>query len=74
MILKIKNIKTGRASKGVPIEDVIYRQDEIEFEFGNQDEDDFETVTYGDFLYFGEDFEVLLEENGKIIEKILSEQ
>lgn len=32
MIMKIKNKETGRMSEAVSIEDVILRQDEIEFE------------------------------------------
>ena len=35
MVMKIKNEETGRISEAVSIEDVILRQNEIEFEFRN---------------------------------------
>ncbi len=33
MVMKIKSKKTGRLSEAISLEDVILRQDEIEFEF-----------------------------------------
>lgn len=63
MIMKIKNMENGRLSKGVAIEDVIYNQSEIEFNFGNFDDEDYETITYNDFLYFQDNFEVIIEDD-----------
>lgn len=65
VMIKIKNKKNGRISKEVTIKDVIFNQDEIEFEFGNYNDDNYETVTYSDFLYFQEDFEVIIENDNK---------
>lgn len=56
-------MENGRLSKGVAIEDVIYNQSEIEFNFGNFDDEDYETITYNDFLYFQDNFEVIIEDD-----------
>lgn len=63
MIMIIKNRENGRLSKEVAIEDVIYNQSEIEFELGDFNDEDYETITYNDFLYFQDDFEVIIEDD-----------
>lgn len=56
-------MENGRLSKGVAIEDVIYNQSEIAFDFVNFDDEDYETITYNDFLYFRDDSEVIIEDD-----------
>ncbi len=52
MIMKIKNTENRRLPKGVKKEEVIYNQSEIEFNFGDFDNEDCETITYNDFFVF----------------------
>lgn len=50
--------ETGRESKKVKLDDVIYNQNEIEFEFGEYGEEDYETLPYKDFLFSRNDYDV----------------
>lgn len=52
--------ETGQESKGVAIEDLIFNQQEIEFEFGEFGDEDFATLPYKDFLFFQDDYEVVV--------------
>ena len=52
--------ETGQESKGIAIEDLIFNQQEIEFEFGEFGDEDFATLPYKDFLFFQDDYEVVV--------------
>ena len=51
--LKIKDKETGMVSEPVPIEDVIFNQSEIEFDF----KEDETSLPYNDFLFYQDDYE-----------------
>ena len=51
--------RTRSKSKMVSIEDVIFYQNSIEFEF-----EDGSTLPYNDFLFFQEDYEVVIRVRG----------
>lgn len=55
VFIRLKDNITGIESKKVSIEDLIYNQDEIEFEFLNA-----ESLPYKDFLFFKDDYEVII--------------
>ena len=55
VVMYIIDRETRDTSKPVPIEDVIYDQNEIEFEF-----DDGGSLPYSDFLFYQEDYEVVV--------------
>lgn len=52
---------TKRISNRIPLKDVIYNQNEIEFEFGEFGTEEYETLPYKDFLFWSDDYEVVLE-------------
>lgn len=54
---KENRIKSDR----IPLKDVIYNQNEIEFEFGEFGTEEYATLPYNDFLFFSNDYEVILE-------------
>ena len=54
---KEKRIKSDR----VPLKEVIYNQNEIEFEFGEYGTEEYATLPYNDFLFWQGDYEVCLE-------------
>lgn len=64
VFIRLKDKETGKESQEVSIEDVIYNQYEIEFEFGNYEDDDYETLPYKDFLFFQDDYEVIVRIEG----------
>lgn len=51
----IKDAKTGQKSKPVIIDEIIFSQDEVEFEFN-----DGTTLPYNDFLFFQEEYQVII--------------
>lgn len=53
--------ETRKKSNRVSLKDVIYHQNEIEFEFGEFGTEEYETLPYNDFLFFSNDYEVILE-------------
>ena len=57
--------ETCQKSKRVPLKEVIYNQNEIEFEFGDFEEEDYATLPYNDFLFFSQDYEVIIEIDSK---------
>lgn len=53
LFLRIIDKKTKIASEEIPLEDIIFYQTDIEFNFSNGD-----TLPYDDFLYFRDDYEI----------------
>ena len=58
--IKLKENKTGMVSMPVPIENVIFAQNEIEFGFWNEDKTSCNTITYDYFLLNQDDYEVVV--------------
>ena len=52
--IQLRDKETGQKSNRVKLEDIIYNQGEIEFEF-----EDNETLSYKDFLFFRNDYEII---------------
>lgn len=50
--IMLKDKKTNRISKKVKLEEIIYNREGVEFEFGNYDDEDYETLPYTDFLFY----------------------
>lgn len=58
--IKLKERKTGEESNPVSIENVIFDQSEIEFDFWNEDKTSCNTVPYNYFLLNQDDYEVIV--------------
>lgn len=63
--IRIKDIETGKESEPVAIEDVIFNQRDIEFVFPDYDEYGEATLPYTDFLFYQEEYEVIVKIEGK---------
>lgn len=59
VFIRIKDKNTNIESNEVPIEDLIYNQNEIEFRF-LENELDYTTLPYDDFLYYQDEYEVIV--------------
>ena len=59
VVMYIVNRETGAKSEEVPIEDVIYDQHGIEFNF-----DDDTTLPYSDYLFYCDEFETVVKVKG----------
>lgn len=62
--IRLKDKETGKESKEIDMFDLIYNQHDIEFEFGDIDDDDFGTLPYKDFLFFQNDYDVIVKVKG----------
>ena len=56
VFIRIKDKETGYESSEVTIEDLIYNQNEIAFEFI----EDSSALPYKDFLFYQDDYEVIV--------------
>lgn len=59
VFIRIKDKNTNIESNEVPIEDIIYNQNEIEFRF-SENKLDYTTLPYDDFLYYQDEYEVIV--------------
>lgn len=60
VFIRLKDKETNQESKEVSIEDIIFNQKDIEFEFGKYGEEDYGTLPYKDFLFFQDDYAVIV--------------
>lgn len=60
VFIRLKDKETKQESKEITIEELIYNQNDIEFKFGNYEDEDFNVLPYKDFLFFQEDYEVIV--------------
>lgn len=58
--ISLFDLETRKLSKRVPLKDVVYNQSDIEFVFPS-DEIGEETLPYDDFLFYRQDYQVILE-------------
>lgn len=59
VFIKLEDKKTGEISQEVSIRDLIFNQSDIEFEFKDI-EIGSTTLPYNDFIFYQEDFEVIV--------------
>ena len=64
--VSLYNKETKQYSKPVDIFDVIYNQHTIEFEFGEYDDDNYGTLPYKDFMFFQDQYDLILNIDGEI--------
>lgn len=68
IFIKLVDKESGQVSNEVPLTDVIFNQSEIEFQFWDEQLDDYATLPYNDFLFFQDDYDVVIricDEEGK---------
>lgn len=59
IFIQLKDKTNGRKSNRIRLEDIIFNSDEIEFEFGKYDNENYETLPFKDFLFYKDDFELI---------------
>ncbi len=60
VFIRLKDKGTGLESQEVAIENIIFEQSEIEFDFWNDDKTECNTLPYNDFLFYKDDYEVIV--------------
>lgn len=76
--IRLKDKKNGCLSREVSIEDIILNQYEVEFEFPNYIDEyvgvmEIATLPYKDFLFFQNDYEVIIDEHTPIVVEVNEE-
>ena len=56
--LYITDLETNKDSKEINITDLLFLNDNLEFEFGNYEDEDYGTLPYKDFKFFMNDYSV----------------
>lgn len=59
VFIRLIEKETGLESNEVSIEELIYNQHDIEFKFPDE-ELEYTTLSYNDFLFYQEDYEVIV--------------
>lgn len=60
VFIRLKEKETGLESNEISIEELIFNQSDIEFDFWNKTKTDVETLPYKDFLFYQNDYEVIV--------------
>lgn len=60
VFVRLKDKRSGQESKEVTVEDIIFNQYDIEFQFGDYEDEDYGTLPYKDFLFFRDEYEVIV--------------
>ena len=60
VFIKLIDKQSGQVSNEVPLSDIIFNQNEIEFQFWDEQLDDYATLPYSDFLFFQDDYDVVV--------------
>ena len=64
--VRLYDKETKQYSKPVDIYNVIYRQRDIEFEFGEYGDDEYGTLPYNDFIFFQDQYDLIVNVDGEI--------
>lgn len=60
VFIRLKEKETGIESDEISIEELIFNQSDIEFDFWNKTKTDVNTLPYKDFLFYQNDYEVIV--------------
>lgn len=56
IFIQIRDKEKSKISNAISLQDIVYRQNEIEFEFG-----EYETLSYKDFLFYKDNYDLLVQ-------------
>ena len=61
IFIQIRDKEKSKISNATSLQDIVYRQNEIEFEFGEQGTEEYETLSYKDFLFYKDNYDLLVQ-------------
>lgn len=61
IFIQIRDKETSKISNAISLQDIVYRQNEIEFEFGEYGTEEYETLSYKDFLFYKDNYDLLVQ-------------
>jgi hypothetical protein len=61
IFIQIRDKEKSKISNAINLQDIVYRQNEIEFEFGEYGTEEYETLSYKDFLFYKDNYDLLVQ-------------
>lgn len=61
IFIQIRDKETSKISNAISLQDIVYKQNEIEFEFGEYGTEEYETLSYKDFLFYKDNYDLLVQ-------------
>lgn len=61
IFIQIRDKEKSKISNVISLQDIVYRQNEIEFEFGEYGTEEYETLSYKDFLFYKDNYDLLVQ-------------
>lgn len=61
IFIQIRDKETSKISNAISLQDIVYKQNEIEFEFGEYGIEEYETLSYKDFLFYKDNYDLLVQ-------------
>lgn len=61
IFIQIRDKEKSKISNTISLQDIVYRQNEIEFEFGEYGTEEYETLSYKDFLFYKDNYDLLVQ-------------
>jgi hypothetical protein len=61
IFIQIRDKEKSKISNAISLQDIVYRQNEIEFEFGEYGTEEYETLSYKDFLFYKDNYDLLVQ-------------
>ena len=61
IFIQIRDKEKSKISNAISLQDIVYRQNEIEFELGEYGTEEYETLSYKDFLFYKDNYDLLVQ-------------
>lgn len=61
IFIQIRDKEKSKISNTISLQDIVYKQNEIEFEFGEYGTEEYETLPYKDFLFYKDNYDLLVQ-------------
>ena len=61
IFIQNRDKEKSKISNAISLQDIVYRQNEIEFEFGEYGTEEYETLSYKDFLFYKDNYDLLVQ-------------
>lgn len=61
IFIQIRDKEKSKTSNAISLQDIVYKQNEIEFEFGEYGIEEYETLSYKDFLFYKDNYDLLVQ-------------
>lgn len=61
IFIQIRDKEKSKISNAISLQDIVYKQNEIEFEFGEYGAEEYETLSYKDFLFYKDNYDLLVQ-------------